>query len=278
MTGVSLDKSTLSLKVGGSASLTATVSPSTAADKSVRWSSSRPSVASVNQSGKVTGEGAGIATITATTNDGGYTASCAVTVSEAPKLEAVDLGLPSGTKWATFNVGASKPEDYGDYFAWGETEPKSNYSWSTYKFELGTGYQGPFSKYVTKSSYGTVDNKTVLDPEDDAAHVNWGGSWRMPTLEECDELINKCTWTWTTQNGVNGRLVTGPNGKSIFLPAAGYRYGASLYDAGSDGNCWSSSLSTGGPDEAWCVDFYSGRVTRGNYGRCRGQSVRPVTE
>ncbi|MBP5558485.1 MAG: Ig-like domain-containing protein [Bacteroidales bacterium] len=278
VTGVSLDKSTLSLKVGGSASLTATVSPSTAADKSVRWSSSRPSVASVNQSGKVTGEGAGIATITATTNDGGYTASCAVTVSEAPKLEAVDLGLPSGTKWATFNVGASKPEDYGDYFAWGETEPKSNYSWSTYKFELGTGYQGPFSKYVTKSSYGTVDNKTVLDPEDDAAHVNWGGSWRMPTLEECDELINKCTWTWTTQNGVNGRLVTGPNGKSIFLPAAGYRYGASLYDAGSDGNCWSSSLSTGGPDEAWCVDFYSGRVTRGNYGRCRGQSVRPVTE
>ena len=136
----------------------------------------------------------------------------------------VDLGLPSGLKWATMNVGASKPEEYGDYFAWGETEPKKEYSWLNYKFELSTDNNGPFSKYVTNSSYGTVDNKTVLDPEEDAAHVNWGGSWRMPTEEEWTELRTNCTWTWTTQNGVNGRLVTGPNGKSIFLPAAGRRF------------------------------------------------------
>ena len=99
-------------------------------------------------------------------------------------MEAVDLGLPSGLKWATMNVGATKPEEYGAYFAWGEMEPKSNYSGSTYKFELGTDSNGPFSKYVTNSSYGTVDNKTVLDPDDDAAHVNWGGNWRMPTDAE----------------------------------------------------------------------------------------------
>ena len=190
---------------------------------------------------------------------------------------AVDLGL--SVKWATFNVGATNPEEHGDYFAWGETKPKTTYNWSTYKFELGTGYDGPFSKYVTYSSYGTVDNKTVLDPEDDAAHVNWGGSWRMPTDAEWTELRTICTWTWTTQNGVNGRKVTGPNGNSIFLPAAGYRYDTSFYDAGSYGFYWSSSLSTDDPGYAWGVHFISDGVGRYGYDlRCNGRSVRPVTE
>ncbi|MBR3076094.1 MAG: hypothetical protein IKH11_10140, partial [Bacteroidales bacterium] len=116
---------------------------------------------------------------------------------------------------------------------------KYAYDWSTYKWCNGSFITQ--TKYNTNSSYGTVDNKTVLDPEDDAAHVNWGGSWRMPTAEESDELITKCTWTWTTQNGVNGRLVTGPNGKSIFLPAAGLRYDTYLGSAGSNGYYWSSS-------------------------------------
>ena len=190
---------------------------------------------------------------------------------------AVDLGL--SVKWATFNVGATKPEEYGDYFAWGETKPKTTNNWSTYKLELGTDYKGPFSKYVTKSSYGMVDNKTVLDPGDDAAHEKWGGSWRMPTDAEWTELRTKCTWTWTTQNGVKGRKVTGPNGNSIFLPAAGNRGGTYLNDAGSFGYYWSSSLNTGNPYDAWSVYFYSGDVGRDYYcDRCYGQSVRPVTE
>ena len=133
-------------------------------------------------------------------------------------VPAVDLGLPSGLKWAACNLGASRPEEYGDYYAWGETEPKEKYSWETYKF--GTDFV--LSKYVTDPAYGAVDHKTLLDPEDDAAVVNLGGSWRMPTEAEYDELISKAIWTWTSRNGVSGYLVTGSNGNSIFLPAAGH--------------------------------------------------------
>ena len=187
----------------------------------------------------------------------------------------MDLGL--SVKWATCNVGASKPEEYGDYFAWGETTPKSTYDWSTYKY-----YNGSFdslTKYNNKSSYGTVDNKTTLELSDDAARANWGGSWRMPTKAEQDELREKCTWTWTTQNGVNGYKVTSKiNGKSIFLPAAGYRYDGSLYDAGSYGQYWSSSLYANCPGSAWDVFFYSAYVLRGDYGRGCGFSVRPVCQ
>ncbi|MBR3075818.1 MAG: hypothetical protein IKH11_08740, partial [Bacteroidales bacterium] len=158
----------------------------------------------------------------------------------------------------------------------GETEPKSNYDWSTYKWCNGSSNSQ--TKYNTNSSYGTVDNKTVLDPEDDAAHVNWGGSWRMPTDAEWTELRTKCTWTWTTQNGVKGRLVTGPNGKSIFLPAAGGRYDTGLGNAGSYGYYWSSSLHPY-PNTAYDVSFGSDNVhLGGGGGRYYGQSVRPVSE
>ncbi len=188
--------------------------------------------------------------------------------------EYVDLGL--SVKWATCNVGATKPEEYGDYFAWGETEPKSTYDWSTYKYCNGS--YNTLTKYNNSSSYGTVDNKTTLDLIDDAARANWGGSWRMPTKAEQDELRNNCTWTWTTQNGVNGYKVTGTNGNSIFLPAAGDRYDRSLGDAGSIGYYWSSSLDTGSPYNAWSVDFYSGYVGRYDYSRSYGFSVRPVCQ
>ena len=194
--------------------------------------------------------------------------------------ESVDLGL--SVKWATCNVGADTPEGYGDYYAWGETETKSNYSWSTY--EWCNGSYNTMTKYSNNSSYGYngfTDNKTVLDPEDDAAHVNWGGSWRMPTDAEWTELRNNCTWTWTTQNGVNGYRVTsnktGYTDKSIFLPAAGYRNDASLYTVGTRGLYWSSSLSTDSPYGAWSVDFYSSSVCRYDYvDRSSGFSVRPV--
>jgi hypothetical protein len=153
--------------------------------------------------------------------------------------ECVDLGLPSGLLWATYNVGATKPEEYGSYYAWGETEEKENYNWSTYKW--CNGNSKTLTKYCINSNYGTVDNKTVLDLEDDVAHVKWGSDWRMPTREEYKELCNNCTWTWTTLNGVNGYRVTGSNGNSLFLPAVGGNYGTEVEYSGLFGCYWSSS-------------------------------------
>ena len=200
----------------------------------------------------------------------------AATSASTGGYEYVDLGL--SVKWATCNVGASRPEEYGDYFAWGETKPKKKYDWSTYKWCRGS--KDTQTKYCTSSSYGSVDNKTQLELSDDAARANWGGSWRMPTKAEQDELREQCTWTWTTQNGVYGYKVTskksGYTNKSIFLPAAGYRYGSSLYSAGSYGYYWSSSLDTDRPDYAYELYIYSDDVSRNYYRRYSGCSVRPV--
>ena len=189
--------------------------------------------------------------------------------------EYVDLGLPSGTLWATCNVGASSPEDYGDYFAWGETEPKDTYNWSTYKWCNGSS--DTFTKYCTSSSYGMVDGKTELDPEDDAAYVNWGEKWRMPTYYQLDELKTECTWTWTMRNGVNGRMVIGPNGNSLFLPAAGY-HGTVFDDIGSRGGCWSRTLRyPNNPTYAYNLDFHSsGWGWYFAMGRAVGSTVRAV--
>ena len=196
----------------------------------------------------------------------------------------VDLGLPSGLLWATCNVGASAPGDYGDYFAWGETtgynSGKTDFSWSTLKYCKDSSGDS-FSKYVTNSSYGTVDNKTTLDSSDDIAISIWGEGWRMPTHEEWVELNNSsnCTWTWTTQDGHNGYKVTSvKNGNSIFLPAAGCRYGTCLGNAGSYGGYWSSSLYESYPYGAWYCYFDSCyHYADYYYGRCLGQSVRPVS-
>ena len=186
----------------------------------------------------------------------------------------VDLGL--SVKWATMNVGASKAEDYGGYYAWGETATKTTYDWSTY--EHCRGSETTLTKYNTKSSYGTVNNKTQLELSDDAAYVNWGGAWRMPTDAELTELREQCTWTWTSQNGVNGYKVTSKsNGNSIFLPAAGCRYDSSLDDAtGSFGGYWSSSLNTDYPGGAWYVYLGSNSVVGDYFERYLGLSVRPV--
>ena len=190
----------------------------------------------------------------------------------------VDLGLPSGLKWATCNVGATKPEAYGNYYAWGETKTKTTYNWSTYKWCNGTSTT--ITKYNTDGSYGTVDNKTVLDPADDAARANWGGAWRMPTDAEWTELRNNCTWTWTSDyngTGVKGRVVTSKtNGNSIFLPAAGFRYYGGLSSAGIRGYYYSSSLYTDDPSCAWDVRFLSDYVRRDKSYRFHGFPVRPV--
>ena len=185
-------------------------------------------------------------------------------------------------KWATCNVGATKPEEYGNYYAWGETETKTNYDWSSYKWCSGSAETQ--TKYCTNSDYGTVDNKTVLELADDAARANWGGAWRMPTDAEWTELLENCEWTWTTLNGVNGYEVKGTNGNFIFLPAGGMRYdnleGAGMDGAGNYGVYWSSSLCTDYYSVfAWCVYFdldgMSGHCG-GDDGRANGLSVRPV--
>lgn len=193
----------------------------------------------------------------------------------------MDLGL--SVKWATCNVGASSPSDYGRYYAWGETSTKNDYTWSTLKYCTDTSGDD-FSKYVPsgRSEYwsgdGAPDNRTKLVLSDDAARANWGGTWRMPTDSEWTELRTKSKWTWTSQGGKNGYRVTGPNGNSIFLPAAGYRHGTSLNNAGSLGRYWSSSLNTGSPYYAWYVFFDSVAVLRSDYGRYDGFSVRSVSE
>ncbi len=192
----------------------------------------------------------------------------------------VDLGLPNGTLWATCNVGADSPEGYGDYFAWGETSPQSDnrYSWDSYTWCNGSN--NTMTKYCTNSSWGYngfTDNTTKLDPEDDAAYVNWGPAWRMPSLEQMNELRTNCTWTWTTKGTVNGYEVTGSNGNSIFLPAAGYGHDSSLGSAGSCGVYWSRTLFESNPGIAWYLYFDSSFVTTDEEGgRYFGLSVRPV--
>lgn len=188
--------------------------------------------------------------------------------------EYVDLGLPSGTQWATCNIGASSPEEYGDYFAWGETVPKTIYDWSTYRWCNGDEYS--MTKYCSSSKYGTLDNNTVLDPEDDAAYVNWGGAWRIPTVEELAELCNICSWSWITQNGVLGFRVTGTNGKSIFLPAPGRLEAGELYYTDLYGFYWSASLIPETANDARGMQCHSGFHVYGGYHRYLGLSIRPV--
>ena len=184
----------------------------------------------------------------------------------------VDLGL--SVRWATMNVGANAPEECGDYFAWGETQPKEEYNWSTYKWCEGN--YDTQTKYCTDSYYGTVDNKTILDLEDDAATVNWGGAWRMPTKEELQELLEDCTWTKVVQNDHNCYMVTGPNGNTIILPAAGVFDDTIIEVYNTMGCYWSSSLSEDSSSNAYYLYFSSGEVDWDGLERFYGLSIRPV--
>ena len=176
----------------------------------------------------------------------------------------MDLGLPSGTKWATCNVGASKPEEYGGYYAWGETEEKEVYSQDAYMY-----YKN--GEYVNLGS-------DISGTKYDVAHVKWGGNWCMPTKDDIKELLDNCTSEWTTLNGVNGRKFTSNiNGNSIFLPAAGYRWLGDLGYAGENGYYWSSTQNPDYSDGAYYLYFYSGNARWRYYlDRFSGQSVRPV--
>ena len=197
--------------------------------------------------------------------------------NEQPEAEHeyVDLGLPSGTLWATCNIGANSPEEYGDYFAWGEIEPKSAYDWTTYKWCNGSEYT--LTKYCTNSNYGTVDGKNRLELEDDAACMNWGSAWRMPTNYQLRELGQMCTWEKMSRNGVSGFQLTGPNGNSLFLPAADM-YDYSFPDQGFSAAYWSGMLDTDNPDGAYYM--YAASTNYGNYShinwRASGCPVRAV--
>ncbi len=183
--------------------------------------------------------------------------------------KAVNLGLPSGTLWADRNVGASSPGDYGGYYAWGETSTKSDYTWDTY-----THCDGNWDNCHNIGS-------NISGTRYDVARQAWGGGWKLPTKSQWKELINRCTWTWTTQGGHSGYKVTGPNGNSIFLPAAGYRFGTSSYDdVGCDGyyHYWSATLNGSNTRDAWSLNFSSGNHYMNYSCRNLGYTVRPVTE
>ena len=211
-------------------------------------------------------------------NNSYYPSGISVIINKALVHDYVDLGLPNGTLWATCNVGANTPEEYGDYFAWGEIQTKDDYNWNTYQ-HCYNGFSRWLTKYCNNSENGYngfTDNLTTLLPEDDAATANWGTNWRMPTIEEWQELLNDLTITktWTTQNGKHGWLFTASNGNSLFLPAAGYRE-SSLTNVDSKGFYWSSSLYTS-PVGAYRLSFVSSYCTYGFHSRYYGYSVRPV--
>ena len=186
-------------------------------------------------------------------------------------VEAVDMGL--SVKWANMNVGAEKDSGYGTYFAWGETKPKRYYSWNTYTWSKGD------TQFLIK--YSLNDRKAQLEPSDDAARANWGGDWRMPTVDEFEELIDKCTWEWTTKDGVNGYKVTSKKtGNSIFLPITGFRFYEGIQFRAIRGIYWTSTVYTANPVKAWCLefDFENVNVHFGNLSsnRFSGRTIRAV--
>lgn len=189
--------------------------------------------------------------------------------------EYVDLGVVVNGKkilFATMNVGAESETDYGNYYAWGETETKSNYSWSTYKYS-----DNGSSSVMTK--YNGTDGKTILEPSDDIVAIEWGGSWRMPTDAELNGLLTQTTNQWVTNyqgSGKNGRVFTGTNGNTMFIPAAGYWYGSSLYDAGSRADVWSSSLHSSNVAYARRLPFRSSGANMDGNSRYYGFSARGV--
>ena len=297
ISSINLNRTSLTLEIGEYSTLTVGYVPSDATDKSTTWKSTDRNVVTVSNAGVVTAISTGSAAIIASC--GGKDAFCNVTVREKINPvqqqvvksssngnnhnghEWVDLGL--SVLWATCNVGASKPEGYGDYYAWGEIEVKSENQWSTYIYSKDD--YGKLTKYCkdrSKGYNGYIDNKTKLELSDDVASQKWGGSWRIPSIVEINELLNNCSWTWTTINGVNGYKITskkpGYTDRSIFLPAAGYRNGTSVTMIGTYGEYWSSSLSTDFSDYACGIHFLSYNIDRNNGIDLRlvGRTVRPV--
>lgn len=293
-----INPQSISLTEGERYELTAIIEPSNAFDKSITWSSNNSEVVLVDGTGSVRANKTGTATVKAICD--GKEASCIVSVGSPRQTsdlmssgnyyghEYVDLGL--SVLWATCNIGANNPEEYGDYYAWGETNTKSTYTWTNYKYRSGGSDFDDisFSAYNNSTKTGTVDNQTLLNTADDIAYVKWGGKWRMPTKEECQELKDKCTWVWTNINGINGYKITsninGYSDASIFLPASGMTAGIKSY-IGQRGYYWSKSLnrSVGLSQYAIMLQFYPNNYYEyGDYCnvyaeyRCYGGTVRPI--
>lgn len=279
VSSIELNKTSASLKVGETVTLTATVKPDDATDKTVTWSTSDASVATVDN-GVVTAKKVGSATITAKAGD--KEASCLVTVDDGKinGFDYVDLGLPSGIKWATCNVGANNPEESGDIYAWGEVEIQTEVGNKYYRVEQGIDSDGfeytykGYVKYITKSGAekygfkGFYDDKTVLDLEDDVAHVILGGTWRMPTKKECAELLNTnyCSWEYVTYKNVKGYKVTskkdGYTNNWIFLPTS----------------FWASSLDLNWQDFAEALAFNWSYTYQTVVTRTSGLHIRAVSK
>lgn len=278
VTSISLSADHLEMKPNEFVQLTATVLPEDADNKTVVWESSNESVVRL-MGDIILAVGGGTATVTCSATDGsGIVAECKVQVEH----EYVDLGLPGGVLWATCNIGASKPEEFGKYFAWGDTVgyakgEKHNFEWESYKWCNGSS--STMTKYCTNENYGIVDNKTILDSEDDAATANWGINWRMPNLQELRDLFNSAytTTEWVEVNGVNGRKITSKsNGNSIFLPAAGNYQGTNLSRENLYGYYWSRELLYTENSDSYFFDFYSRLADFYWTYRYLGMSVRAV--
>ncbi len=308
LTGIQLKKE-ISVCRGETATLTATLVPSDAT-ADITWESSDETIVTVSD-GELTGVGVGTATVTA--KAGNFKAECSVTI--LPPKGAVDLGMEltraDGTTyklyWAECNLGAEKPEDYGDYYAWGEVEPyyssldpltwkdgkSAGYDWASYKW--CNGASNKLTKYCLKANTdcwdgeGSPDGKTVLDPEDDAAHVQLGGKWRMPTLKEMEALLalkSNEDYTWKEFGEVAGTRITRKStGAVLLLPAAGYRDSTSVLTAKLACVYWSSTGFLGGsylgPYDASCLFINKNSMIGSRTGydpRNRGFSIRPVTE
>lgn len=251
VTGLTLNYTELSLMVGQQAQLIATVLPEDATEQGVKWVTSNKAVATVSAEGVVTALKTGTARIVAKDIQGvapGVT--CVVTVSN---YAAVDLGLPSGTKWCNMNLGAKSETDPGFYYAWGDVNMRDSYTQESYSLEIPT-----------------------MTPDHDVVSQFWGSQWSIPTENQMRELIATCTWNWTTRNSVKGYQVTGPNGKSIFLPCTGYRDGETLWRPEDMGYYWTSTASRGG--SAWAYNLHFGTNGHNVYGSSRfsGYAIRAV--
>lgn len=240
-----------------------------------KWTSSNTDVAAVTQGGWVEAKSNGTATITVT-NTYGLSISCKVTVADstAPSgVKLVDLGLPSGTLWANMNVGASKQEQFGSYYAWGETSTKSDYNWENYRF----GAKSKLTRYNVNAETGTVDDRTSLMGKDDAAYVMWGSNWRMPTQKQYQELIDNCTLEDTIVNGVDGFKIKGPSGNWVFFPATGY-YTSEGHKSETRFLSWTRSLNTEDCNNAYQANASSVQIyMNGDGSRAAARVVRPVS-
>ena len=269
----------LSIVDGSQENLVLTILPEDATVDQIIWESSDTGVASVSDDGVVSAHREGTVNITATC--GSFSANCEVVITPLQMYDGeenghrwVDLGLPSGLKWATCNVGALSFDDNGDLFAWGETSPKSYYSLNNYKWY--DTYYNEYTKYVFKNKYLPVDWRTSLTLEDDAANVNWGGKWRTPTMAQYEEIlhIDHCKWYWVTIKGVQGiKVVSIINNNSIFFPMMkrdGYDQMGDIY--------WNYMISSDGSGDNMCVfgSSESGAATYYGARRPTGRLVRPV--